>query len=291
MSSYEDGEIWNEYQWEVHLNEMEQKSERLRLFIEKNLGEDSPRWTRFLDNFSSSLEAIDAYIEDELMFEDAYFPDDDDDWDDEDDDDMEDFFMSVDDADADDDELDEGDLWKKSLPESERERYSSGSDNENETWFRIEDITGEDDGDEADEEYMSIYDEARELAAGMLKLAELVPEQEKDQYFMELISETVNLGARVAGAFAFGFDSDVLGGNIAYCKRALKSVNRVLEMLPGLRAREFMKLVDYRSLHERMFDLRNDIGMHIQDMREALREAIENEDEDDLDFGDSPAGE
>jgi len=288
MSSFEDGEIWDEHQWEVHLNEMEQKSERLRLFIEKNLGEDSPRWTRFLDNFSSTLEAIDAYIEDELMFEDAYFPDDDDDWDDEDDEDMEDFFMNA--EDVDDEDSDEGELWKKGLSPSERERYTSDLNSENEVWFRIEDITTEDDEDEEEDEYMRIYDEARELAAGMLKLAEMVPEKEKDHYFMEMVSETVNLGARVAGAFAFGFDSDVLGGNIAYCKRALKSANRVLEMLPGLRGRDFMKLVDYRSLHERMFELRNDIGMHIQDMREALRDAIENGDEDDLDLGESPAG-
>ena len=122
------------------------------------------------------------------------------------------------------------------------------------------------------DEYNQIYEESRMLAAEMLKLAELVPEREQDLYFIELVTETVNLGTKIAGGFAFGYDLDVLGGNIAYCKRALNSANRILELLPGLRNRQFMRLVDYRSLHERIFEVRNEIGMHIQDMREVLND-------------------
>lgn len=274
MRSYEDDEIWDEFQWEVHLNEMEQKSEQLRTFIETNLGEDTPRWARFLKKYPSKLDAIDAYIEDELMFEDAYFPDDDDDWEDDEDDDMDDFFMSG--EDADDEGMDDGEEWKRSLTPIQREQLDKDPVSES-IWTN--DLTQVQlaEGFEEDE-FHHIYEESRQLAAEMLRLAEVVPEHEQDLYFLELITETVNMGAKVAGGFAFGFDIDVLGGNIAYCKRALRSANRILELLPGLRNRGFMRLVDYRSLHERMFEIRNEIGMHIQDMREVLNNP---EDEDD----------
>ena len=42
------------------LTEMEQKSEALRSFIESNLGEDMPRWARFLKKYPSKLDAIDG---------------------------------------------------------------------------------------------------------------------------------------------------------------------------------------------------------------------------------------
>lgn len=267
MHPFED-DIWNEYQWERHLNEMEQKSEKLREYIETNLGEQSPRWSRFINGFPSKLDAIDAYIEDELMFEDAYFPDDDDDWDD-DDDDMDDFFMSSEDDDIDDGE--EGEDWKAGLKDFEEDNEESAELAE---WLADTFLS---DGDEL--ENMKIYDEARELAADMLKLAEMVPKEEQDERFISLVSQTVNVGAKIAGALAFGFDLDVIGGNIAYCKRALSYANGVLELLHELKYKPFMRFVDYESLHERVFELRNDIGVYIQDLREEFNEGLSSEEE------------
>lgn len=267
MRSFDDQEIWNEFQWERHLSEMEEKSEKLRSFIETNLGEVSPRWSRFLEGYSSKLDAIDAYIEDELLFEDAYFPDDDDDWEDEDDD-MDDFFLSTDDFDDDDDDPgDDSEAWKESL----REEMSPEESAE----FIAELFAGDDDEDDEEEpKSMHIYDEAREVAADMLKLAELVPAEEQTAPFLAMVTETVNMGAKVAGAFAFGFDPDVLGGNIAYCKRALKSANMVLELARTLKNEPYMRFVNYESLYERVFELRNDLGVHIQDLRDQLREFL-----------------
>lgn len=263
MRSFDDDEIWNEHQWEVHLNEMEQKSEEIRTFIESSLGEDRPRWTRFLNGFPTKLDAVDAYIEDELMFEDAYFPDDEDDWE-EDDEDMDDFFMSAEDEDFDTEDFDDGEEWKQNLhkqPDDVAETID---------WLANTILA---DGEETGE--IKLYDEARELAADMLKLAELVPKEEQDEDFLKMVSETINLGAKIAGAFAFGFELDVLGGNIAYCKRALQSANEVLRLLASMKHRAFMRFVDYESMHERMFDLRNDLGVYIQELREELDEGLE----------------
>jgi hypothetical protein len=38
-----------------------------------------------------------------------------------------------------------------------------------------------------------------------------------------------------------------------------------------------MRFVDYETLHERMFDLRNDLGVHIQELREELNEGLASE--------------
>jgi four helix bundle protein len=261
-------EIWNEYQWERHLNEMEQKSEKLREYIETNLGEQSPRWSRFLNGFPSKLDAIDAYIEDELMFEDAYFPDDEDDWEDDDDDEMDDFFMSSEEE-GDLEDMDEGEGWKRSLRDGSLTTEESDELTE---WLAEAFLS-----DSEDLENMKIYDESRELAADMLKLAEIAPKEEQDDTFIQLVTQTVNVGAKIAGAFAFGFDLDVIGGNIAYCKRALHSANEVLSMLHELKHRPYMRFVDYESLHERMFELRNDLGVYIQELREEFNEGLAGE--------------
>jgi hypothetical protein len=278
MRSYEDDEIWDEFQWEDHLSEMEQKSEKLRTFIETNLGEDTPRWARFLKKYPSKLDAIDAYIEDELMFEDAYFPDDDDDWEDDEEEDLDDFFMTGEDAEDDSEDSEDGEEWKNTLSPVQRDEMSKDVVSESMWINEMNELQLADTFDE--EEYNQIYEESRQLAAEMLRLAELVPDSEQDLYFLELVTETVNMGTKIAGGFAFGYDIDVLGGNIAYCKRALMSANRILELLPGLRNRGFMRLVDYRSLHERMHELRNDIGIHIQEMREVLNDPDDEDEEE-----------
>jgi hypothetical protein len=202
------------------------------------------------------------------MFEDAYFPDDDDDWEDDDDEEMDDFFMSSEDE-SDLDDLDEGEGWKSDLREGE---LSPDETNELSEWLAEAFLS-----DPEELENMKVYDEARELAADMLKLAEIVPKEEQDEKFIQLVSETVNVGAKIAGAFAFGFDLDVIGGNIAYCKRALQSSNNVLSLLQELKHRTFMRFVDYESLHERMFELRNDLGVYVQELREELNEGLSGE--------------
>ncbi|MDZ7691691.1 MAG: hypothetical protein U5K69_11305 [Balneolaceae bacterium] len=76
-------EIWDEHKWEAHLNEIERKSDQLRRFIAPDPTGNTPRWVTLLQENSDELDAVDAYIEEELQIEEAYFPDDED-WDEED---------------------------------------------------------------------------------------------------------------------------------------------------------------------------------------------------------------
>src|SRR5690606_32579719 len=148
---------------------------------------------------------------------------------------------------------------------------TSDSDADIATWIANEILNNPE--DYAD---MHIYDEARELAADMLRLAEIVPMDEQDEKFIQLITGTVNVGSRIAGAFAFRFDLDVLGVNISYCKRALHHATEVLESLQELNHRAYMRYLDYETLHECMFDLRNHLGVHIQELTPELVEGLEN---------------
>ena len=104
--SDDEHDIWDEHRWERHINDAERKSEQLRQYLESALGKEPPHWFRLLEE-ADTTDVVDQYIEEELMFEEAYFPDDDDDWDEEDDEDE--VFLSLDDEDLDESDLDESD--------------------------------------------------------------------------------------------------------------------------------------------------------------------------------------
>src|SRR5690554_6906119 len=97
FDSFDEDPIWNEHQWESHLNDIEKRSEQLRKFITSDPKGNTPRWITLLQESMDELDAVEAFIEEELLLDEAYFPDEDD-WDDEDDDDLddEDFFFQDD---------------------------------------------------------------------------------------------------------------------------------------------------------------------------------------------------
>src|SRR5690625_778136 len=83
--NFDEGPVWDEFKWEDHLNEIEQKSEALRKFITSDPNGDVPRWVTLIEENGDKLEAVEAFIEEELLLDDAYFPEDEDDWEEEDD--------------------------------------------------------------------------------------------------------------------------------------------------------------------------------------------------------------
>ena len=86
-------DFWDEHQWEAHLDEIERKNTHLRKFIAPD-HPDYPRWLALLQENEDELEAIDAFIAEELELDDAYFPDEDDEEIDDDDwEDFEDFLL------------------------------------------------------------------------------------------------------------------------------------------------------------------------------------------------------
>jgi len=260
-SGFDDG-IWNEYQWETHLDEIEKKSEQLRKFIAPDPSGNIPRWITLLRENNDKHDAVDAFIEEELQLEEAYFHNDEDeeDWDDEweNDHDSDEWFYDependhplFDDSDIDDD-FDAGEEWKELSDDFALSDYGSI-------------------------ESLYVYGEARELAAHILQWSEGIHPKYLSPQYNEFVAKILKIGAKLAGGYSFGFEMEFLGGNIAYNKKALYCANDALKLLQGsLKTAPFMGTEHYSELHNRLFELRNDIGIYIQDLREQFYLGLE----------------
>lgn len=259
MSSddFDEGPVWNEFQWESHLNEIEQRSEQLRKFITSDLKGNTPRWMTLLQESLDELDAVEAFIEEELLLDDAYFPEDEDDWeDDEDELEDDDFFFRdnsfpfYDDDPDEDDDFDYGEEWKE----------------------LSEDFTFSDYGSI---ENLDIYRESREYSVDVLKWAEKMPVHLQSKALNEFVLNTLKITAKLAGGYSFGFEHDVLGGNIAYTKKALISANEALLFLQKIKDEPFIPSSVYSKFHRRLFEIRNDIGIYVQELRDHFLTGLE----------------
>ena len=243
-------ELWDEYKWEAHLSEVERKSNQLRKLISFDPKGNTPRWITLLEESLSEDDAFEAYVEEELLFDEAYFPEED--WDDDDFDD-ESLFFGYDDEYSDleeDDDFDEGEEWK-SL--SEDYAYSDYGSLDN----------------------LKIYNEAKQLAVDVLRWAEKAPSKNRTVSFQEYVGDAMKIGAKLAGGYSFGFETDYLGANIAYTKKALSCANNCLKMLPSLKGQAFISKEKYQEHYNRFFELRNDIGVYVQELRDRFHFGID----------------
>ena len=241
-------ELWDEHKWEHHLDEVEKKSDQLRRFISSDPKGTIPRWITLLKESKNEDDAFDAYVEEELLLDEAYFPEEDDDWEEEDDFDDEDFLFSnqdeFDDLEESED-FDSGEEWKSLSADFALSEYGS-LDN------------------------LLIYNRARDLAVDVLKWAETVSQKSQNTSFQEFVGETLKIGAKLAGGYSFGFEIDYLGANIAYTKKALKSCNLSLALLQSQKSEDFFSTNKniYDDYHVRIFEIRNDIGIYVQELRD-----------------------
>ena len=255
FDGFDDELYWDEHQWEAHLDELEKRSEQLRKFITSDPRGNLPRWITLLQENLDENQAVDAFIEEELLLDEAYFPEDEDDWeDDEDDFEDDDFFFMNDEEipflDEEDEDFDAGEEWKFLSDEYTNSDYGS-LDN------------------------LQIYLTSKYLAVDVLKWAESVHEQYHNKTYHEFVGEILKISAKIAGGYSFGFEQDYLGGNIAYNKKALYCANNALNMLQKQRKIAYMTPPMYRKLHSRLFELRNDIGIYIQELRDKFNYGIE----------------
>ncbi len=266
MFSSDDHNIWDEYEWESHINEMTRRHEHLRELIESDQ-KDRPRWLLHLKDFPTKLDAVDAFIEEELLIEESHFPlDEDEDYDGDQDDAL---FDILDDEEEDDDLFPDNDDPGADFFEEPGEDGDFIDDEEVENLF--EDIFEQENPeasmyDYASLENIAIYTDARDFSADLLIFNDSKPHYMKHPGFIRLVSDTLMISSKLAAAYSMGFDLDVLGANIAYCKKALAKANQTLELLQSLKDNP-LQHADYYQMHRRLFELRNNIAIHIQDTR------------------------
>jgi hypothetical protein len=113
------------------------------------------------------------------------------------------------------------------------------------------------------------------LAAAVLQWAETINPKNLTPDFNEFVGNVLKIGAKIAGGYSFGFDRDFLGGNIVYTKKALYCANDALAILQqNLKGSPFITKKQYYYFHEKLFILRNDIGIYIQELREQFYNGI-----------------
>lgn len=252
-----DDEQWDEFKWEAHLNEVEKKSEQLRKFISSSHQGNTPRWITLLKESQNEDDAFEAFVEEELLMDEAYFPEEDDDWE-EDEDDFEDedflfgygFKDDLEDDFDDFDDYDEGEEWKSLTEDYMYSDFGS-----------LEDL--------------KTYFEAKELAVEILRWSEQIPTKSQSNDFQEFVNEVLKIGAKIAGGHSFGFEPEYIGANIAYSKKALNNANRALEIMQNLKKKSLFQKKDYIDFHEKLYELRNDIGIYIQELRDQFRLGLE----------------
>jgi hypothetical protein len=281
MKSNHDNGIWDEHRWESHINEIEQKSHQLRSFLDTTLGEESPRWYRILKQSTSEQDALDSFIEEELLFDEAYFPDDDDDWDldDEDDDDIifgftdeetKPFGFLADDGDAEyelDDEEDDDDDFDDDDDDGDDILDEFDGLEEGEEWKLLSEEYAMTDSGAI--ENLNIYNVAHSLGIDILKLAEQREELHLNKSYNQFVSDVLQISTKIAAGYSLGFEFDMIGGNIAYNKKGLYAANRALATLQTLKTKTvFPNREEYFQLHAKLFELRNDLGIYIQDLRD-----------------------
>jgi hypothetical protein len=81
--------------------------------------------------------------------------------------------------------------------------------------------------------------------------------------------------AKVAEGHAIGYERDMLGGNIACVKRALAAANSALQRLYQLKHEPYMARDTYRALYEDTYELRNALGLYVQDLRDRFNLGID----------------
>ena len=112
-----------------------------------------------------------------------------------------------------------------------------------------------------------VYHKAADLADHVLAWTMGLPGRAKDSTLVHFCNHVTQIGANIAKGHGIGYEQDAIGGNIACAKRGLAEANSALELLPELKADVGMADAAYLKLYEQVFEVRNALGLHIQDLR------------------------
>ncbi|MDX1547255.1 MAG: hypothetical protein R3247_09725 [Rhodothermales bacterium] len=114
---------------------------------------------------------------------------------------------------------------------------------------------------------LPIYRHAFEYSITVLDWANALPGDVKDTTLVQFCNHTMQVPVNIARGTALGDDRDGLGGNIACAKRGIAEANAALDALRQMKRAPYMDAETYRTLYEQAYELRNALGLYIQDLR------------------------
>lgn len=160
-------------------------------------------------------------------------------------------------------------LWLDEDPSDEatdeREEIGLFFDGEADEDFFDEEDPFADDLD--DFQSLPIYQHAFELSVYALDWAHGLSGEVKDSTLVHFCSHITQVPANIAKGHGLGTDRDGLGGNIACAKRGLADANAALDLLRQMKEASYMDTATYRHLSEHTFEVRNQLGVYIQELR------------------------
>jgi hypothetical protein len=153
---------------------------------------------------------------------------------------------------------------------SRRSDMGSAGEDSIENWFdeADEDEFYEDGVEQADFRELPLWQRAHEVSCRVLDWANSLDVDEKDSTVVQYCFNMLQVAANVAKGHAFGYEHDLIGGNIACCKRALKAANHALDWLCEMKEATYMTSPWYRQLYEATFELRNEVALYVVDLRD-----------------------
>lgn len=302
-------ENWDEHQWGRYIQEMERKTSGLKQFIDQTWGDpNDPNWVKFLKEYESVEEALNAYLDEELSFDDAVYLDngdenefedqedylfEDDLFDDDDEDEFDDFFDQLDELAQSDEEEADFDIPDVSGKDLQQRMDDLLSDEERDFPDHLADEFSEDDDEnfpdfgvsETDEDtidpdnydpfftrHFDVFEEACSINHYLMFKGQEFPNFKHHQQFNMLVDETLAMTAKLSSATTFEPDDPFyMGAIIAYCKRSLYHANRSLHMLFDGR-KDLFDDKEYAPLHKQLFELRNNLSLFIYEIREYFEE-------------------
>lgn len=122
---------------------------------------------------------------------------------------------------------------------------------------------------------MPIYRTSQLLSARVLRWSNSLPGHVKDSTLVQFCSHVTQIPANIAKGHGIGLEMEMIGGNIACAKRALIAANSALDLLREVKASGYMEAKLYHSLYEETYELRNQVGIYVQELRRRFDLGIE----------------
>ncbi|MDX1640970.1 MAG: hypothetical protein R3220_04705 [Balneolaceae bacterium] len=123
-------------------------------------------------------------------------------------------------------------------------------------------------------ENLPLYQLAYQFTLDSIDLIESRFENENDDSISSFASSVIIPPAKIAGGFAFGFELESIGGNIANCKRGLNAANKMLVALQEMRDKKTLDQKTFQDYYSRGKEVRDELGIYIVELRERFRKGI-----------------
>ena len=123
--------------------------------------------------------------------------------------------------------------------------------------------------------FIPVYREALSVTRYVLQWSDHLPGAVKDSTLVQFCASIMQITANIAKGHGMGMEREMIGGNIACLKRAIQAANVSLALLPDMKPRDYMTAARYRTLYEMVYELRNAIGIYIQDLRDRFYRGID----------------